>query len=144
MEEERPELVNADEEKKISEELKSTVNEAVVNQLLALYKSMKSQYELSSDERNTYLRNLKYYPNIISMNTDLISLALVFFSKYIFNKNMSLSEKRDLELFMDEKVIPFMLKEKSDNEAKKNGIRENFISYLISLSDFLSPSSGTT
>ena len=138
-EEERSELV-VKEEDIIAKGLRLVTNDAITNQLLALYKSLKSHYELSNDERNNYMNLLKFYDRIVYMNTDLLSLAILYISRYKFGKDMSTEDKEVLDNFIKDRVIPFMNKQKDHDkieEAKAINISINFISYLISLSNYL-------
>ena len=140
MEDEERQEVEVPDEQKIARELKPNTNDAIINQLLLLYKHMKSHYELSNDERNNYMKLLKFYDRIVYMNPELLSLAILFISRNKFDKNMNDNDKRELESFINERVIPFMNKQKEHDkveETKRSNIKINFISYLISLSNYL-------
>ena len=87
MEDEERQEVEVPDEQKIARELKPNTNDAIINQLLLLYKHMKSHYELSNDERNNYMKLLKFYDRIVYMNPELLSLAILFISRNKFDKN---------------------------------------------------------
>lgn len=145
MEEETQELVVRDEDK-FAKDFKLLTNDAIINQLVLLSKTLRSHYEIGNDERNMYIQLLKFYDKIVYMNIDLLSLAILYISRNNFNTQLTFNEKKGLEDFIINKVIPFMDKQKdtaggakSKDENMKANITINFISYLTSLTNYISP-----
>ena len=139
LEEERFEVV-ATEEDLLKKDLKLSTNESIANQLIVLFKALRNHFELSKDERNNYIQLLKFYDNIVYMEIELLSLAILYISRYKFSPIITDEEKEEVNNFIVTRVIPTLLKQqdiKNVDPIKKNNITKNFISYLISLRMYL-------
>ena len=140
IEEERHEFESKDPEKdRIVKDLSIGTNEQILQQLIALNKALRDHYELSNDERFKYTLLLRYYEDIVYMNPELLSYAILFKSRYVFGQNMSYEDKKQLENFINERIIPAFGKKKENpkaEEIRKSDLTINFISYLTSLSRY--------
>ena len=134
--EEKVNLVVGDEDK-LSKDLKLLTNDAIINQLILLSKTLKSHNELNNDDRNSYIQLLKFYDKIVYMNIDLLSLAILYISKYRFSLEPTIQDKLELEKFIISRVIPFIDQKKDIDEKKKADISINFVAYLIALNNHL-------